>query len=82
MKSEGAFSKKTKTKKKPAQKSLKKIAAFPYTLAWVRFEMDFVMLFAYYFKAQKYEYPKMLIWLLTVLVITKLKLVWNYMWKY
>lgn len=73
MKSEGAFSKKTKTKTKNLLKSpWRKIAAFPYSLAWVRFEMDFVMLFAYYFKAQKYEYPKILIWLLTILVITKL----------
>lgn len=69
MKSEGAFSKKKNLPKGPEETSLH---FFILLLEFSRLEMNFVMSFADYFKGQKYEYSKMLIWLLTALAMTKL----------
>lgn len=72
MKSEGAFSKKKK-KKNICTKSLKKNRCISLLLEFSGYEINLVMSFAYHLKGQKYEYSKMLTWLLIALAMIKLK---------
>lgn len=71
MKSEGAFSKKKEKHlhKVPEEKSM---YFFTLLLEFSGYEMNLVMSFAYHLKGQKYEYSKMLTWLLIALAMIKL----------